>query len=729
MIILDSITKSLELKLGGAITTNQLPVVVSYIDVTTTTYTPIESDTITTGTTAVTIAAAPAASTQRQIKYISVQNQDTVAATIILQYNDNATIRQIAKILLAVNDTFFYTDGEGYRVMDNNGCIKTVGTITGAALTKTDDTNVTLTLGGTPTLALLQATSLTLGWTGTLADGRIASAGNWNTAYTNRITSLTTTGSGAATLVSNVLNIPTPPSATFTSLTVTGNSGASTLSAGVLNVPTYSLSGLGGQPLATNLTSLSGLTYASLAFVKMSASGTFSLDTNTYITGNQTITLSGDVTGSGTTAITASISNTTVTGKLLTGYVSGAGVVASTDSILQAIQKLNGNIGALTTGVSSVNGGTGAVTVTVTGTANKIDVSGGTGLTPTITISATYVGQTSITTLGTVATGTLGTGAVIGGVTMTLGSDASYDMYYRNSSGVLTRLANGTTGQVLTATTSNAPSWAAAGGSGANTALSNLASVSINTSLLAQTGVDLGGTSNQFRNLYLFGAGTYGTTYLKLTGTPTSTRTQTFPDNTGTVANINIDNSWASSQTFRFGIATNINQQVSINTSAPNQTYKTTNGGSTVTPALFVGTNNMTSGVTGLAYDQTNQMSFMAGNASTVNITRAAIQTINLTNTAGSETGDLALYTKPSTGAIVQNMRISALGSVVLGNEVALATNANDGFLYIPTCAGTPSGTPTAYTGKVALIYDTTNNKMYVYNGGWKGGTTPGTWI
>ena len=35
---------------------------------------------------------------------------------------------------------------------------------------------------------------------------------NWDTAYTNRITSLTTTGSGAATLISNVLNIPTPSS-------------------------------------------------------------------------------------------------------------------------------------------------------------------------------------------------------------------------------------------------------------------------------------------------------------------------------------------------------------------------------------------------------------------------------------------------------------------------------------------------------------------------------------
>ncbi len=41
--------------------------------------------------------------------------------------------------------------------------------ITGSALTKTDDTNVTLTLGGTPTTSLLRAASLTLGWTGQLS--------------------------------------------------------------------------------------------------------------------------------------------------------------------------------------------------------------------------------------------------------------------------------------------------------------------------------------------------------------------------------------------------------------------------------------------------------------------------------------------------------------------------------------------------------------------------------
>lgn len=43
---------------------------------------------------------------------------------------------------------------------------------TPAALTKADDTNVTLTLGGTPATALLQAASLTLGWTGQLGLNR-----------------------------------------------------------------------------------------------------------------------------------------------------------------------------------------------------------------------------------------------------------------------------------------------------------------------------------------------------------------------------------------------------------------------------------------------------------------------------------------------------------------------------------------------------------------------------
>jgi hypothetical protein len=150
--------------------------------------------------------------------------------------------------------------------------------------------------------------------------GALSSA-DWSTfnGKQNALT-LTTTGSGAATLISDVLNIPTPPAPTFTSLTVTGDSGASTLLAGVLNVPTYTLSGLGGQPLATNLTSLSALTYASTSFVKMTAAGTFALDTSIYVPSTRTLTINGttqDLSADRTfTVSTANIYNTdgTLTG-------------------------------------------------------------------------------------------------------------------------------------------------------------------------------------------------------------------------------------------------------------------------------------------------------------------------------------------------------------------------------------------------------------------------------
>lgn len=56
--------------------------------------------------------------------------------------------------------------------------ISTSGLVAGAPLTKTDDTNVTLTLGGSPTTALVNAASLTLGWTGQLSMARGGTAAN-----------------------------------------------------------------------------------------------------------------------------------------------------------------------------------------------------------------------------------------------------------------------------------------------------------------------------------------------------------------------------------------------------------------------------------------------------------------------------------------------------------------------------------------------------------------------
>lgn len=69
------------------------------------------------------------------------------------------------------------------------------------------------------------------------------------------------------------------------------------------------------------------------------------------------------------------------------------------------------------------------------------------------------------------------------------------------------------------------------------------------------------------------------------------------------------------------------------------------------------------------------------------------------------------------TGATTR-FQIDASGNVSVGALAALATNAANGFFYIPTTAGTPTGTPTAVAGKVPVVYDTVNNKFYVYSGG-----------
>ena len=111
-------------------------------------------------------------------------------------------------------------------------------------------TNVTasapiLSSGGlTPNISIPAATSLVNGYL-TSTDWT-----NFNTAYTNRITGLTTTGtSGAATLSSNTLNIPQYQGAL--TLTTTGSSGAATLVGNTLNVPNYALNDLGRISVST----------------------------------------------------------------------------------------------------------------------------------------------------------------------------------------------------------------------------------------------------------------------------------------------------------------------------------------------------------------------------------------------------------------------------------------------------------------------------------------------
>lgn len=110
--------------------------------------------------------------------------------------------------------------------------------------------------------------------------------------------------------------------------------------------------------------------------------------------------------------------------------------------------------------VSLVSGG--PFVTSVSGTANKITSTGGT--TPVIDIAATYVGQTSITTLGTIATGVWnGTaiGATFGGTGQT--TYATGDILYASAANTLSKLTASTNGFVL-ALAAGIPAWIAPSG-------------------------------------------------------------------------------------------------------------------------------------------------------------------------------------------------------------------------------------------------------------------------
>lgn len=60
-------------------------------------------------------------------------------------------------------------------------------------------------------------------------------------------------------------------------------------------------------------------------------------------------------------------------------------------------------------------------------------------------------------------------------------------------------------------------------------------------------------------------------------------------------------------------------------------------------------------------------------------------------------------------------------GDFGVGTGAAIATNAIAGFLLIPSCAGTPTGVPANYgAGNIPLVADTTNHKLYFYDGTWR---------
>lgn len=119
-IILDSTTKTLEVETSAAVSTDYY---VSYADHTTTAFTPADSEGNISTATTTTIVAAPGASTQRQVRYITLVNRSTTASqTVRFKIDVSGTERHISgPTTLAPSESLKLNENGAIIVYDATG--------------------------------------------------------------------------------------------------------------------------------------------------------------------------------------------------------------------------------------------------------------------------------------------------------------------------------------------------------------------------------------------------------------------------------------------------------------------------------------------------------------------------------------------------------------------------------------------------------------------------------
>lgn len=257
----------------------------------------------------------------------------------------------------ATTRKFYRQTGDGVNSAAPAWDTITAADVPGSALTKTDDTNVTLTLGGSPTTALLNATSLTLGWTGQLGLSRGGTNANL-TASNGGICYSTATG---LAILSGT--------ATANKVLMSGASGAPSWS-----VPTYpNASATAGKIIRSDGTNYaaSTATYPDTTTINQILYSSAANTISGITTANSGVLVTN---GSGVPSIATDIPTAVTIGSSYIYRVGGTDVSVA-----------DGGSGASSFTANGVllGNGTSAIQVTATGTTNQVLTSNGGATAPT----------------------------------------------------------------------------------------------------------------------------------------------------------------------------------------------------------------------------------------------------------------------------------------------------------------------------------------------------------
>lgn len=102
--------------------------------------------------------------------------------------------------------------------------------------------------------------------------------------------------------------------------------------------------------------------------------------------------------------------------------------------------------------------------------------------------------------------------------------------------------------------------------------------------------------------------------------------------------------------------------------------YRLQNGTGNVTP-LFINFGGIAAGNISTMIDNTNGFMIAAANG-THRIVRAGIQIANSVNTAGAETSDLLISTKPTNAGITERIRITGAGATIITGSLTVTTGS-----------------------------------------------------